>query len=374
MPAGMTSGSSGCAAERSRGQVPGGGDAGSRLVAEQRHQVRDAGRPGGGAQVALVRDALVVEGEHVAEVGPPLEDLQAEVAGGRPPGADGLLAGQRPQQGPAETGEVVHPVGDLRRPGGLLTAWGSGGWHCARGRAMRPVAHFDPSTVTCSDPASGRVGSLSTRRIWSAATVSVSGSGAQSGRAPLLRGTGPGTRRRRRGTTGSRRAARWTPAPGRSSSASDRRTRPRHRGASRAAARASTAACHVAGEGGRLAADRDLQIDRDVARGQDVALVAGQPPLVEQLGEGLASWAMVGSSLPAGIGAGERRSASCRSSGTWCPPAAPRAATGPRPRSPPACTTRSGSARNCCGARSRTCARSRRPRRRWRGRGWCRTR
>ena len=94
------------------------------------------------------------EGEEVTEVGPPLEHLQAEVARSRPPGADGLLAGERAQQGPAEAGEVVHPGGDLRPARRVADHPASGGFR----------AHARPSTITRSDPASGRLGSLSTRR------------------------------------------------------------------------------------------------------------------------------------------------------------------------------------------------------------------
>ena len=101
------------------GQRPRGRDPRGRPVAEQRHQVRDAAGLRGRAQVALVRVPLVVEGEHVGQVGPPLKHLQAEVAWGRPPVVDGLLAGQRAQQGPAEAGEVVDPVADLRQAGGV---------------------------------------------------------------------------------------------------------------------------------------------------------------------------------------------------------------------------------------------------------------
>src|SRR5271155_475247 len=144
------------------GQRAGGGDPGAWLVTEQRRQVRDVAGLRGGAQVALVRVALVVEGQHIGQIGPPLEHLQDEVTRYRPPVVYGLLAGERSQQRPAEAGEVAGPV----RDGG---------------------AHGAASTRTWSEPASGRFGSLSTRRISLAATLSLSGSGAQRSRPPRLR-------------------------------------------------------------------------------------------------------------------------------------------------------------------------------------------
>ena len=185
--------------------------------------------------------------------------------------------------GLAEAGEVVHPVGDLREARRVADDLRALALR-ARARRSRPVAHFDPSTVTCSDPASGRLGSLSTRRIWSAADRRACRAAAPSPAGRRARGTGPGTRRRRPGTTGSRRAARWTPAAGRSSTGSGRRS-PAAAGQRPGLQPGEHGGLHVAGEGGGLPADRDLQVDRDVARRQDVALVAGQPPLVEQLGE-----------------------------------------------------------------------------------------
>ena len=82
-PDGMTSGSVGCVLRRIGGDLSDGADRRARLVAEQRDEAGDAVRELRGAQVALVGDALVVEGEDVGEIGPPLEHLQAEVAGRR---------------------------------------------------------------------------------------------------------------------------------------------------------------------------------------------------------------------------------------------------------------------------------------------------
>ena len=57
----------------------------------------------------------------------------------------------------------------------------------------------------------------------------------------------------------------------------------------------------VAGEGGGVRAQGDLQVDRHVPGRQDVALVAGQPPPVEQFGQRF-SWAMVGCFGADGVG------------------------------------------------------------------------
>ena len=169
MPAGMTSGSAGLPGRPDGGQRPRGRDPRGRPVAEQRHQVRDAAGLRGRAQVALVRVALVVEGEHVGQVGPPLKHLQAEVAWCRPPVVDGLLAGQGAQQGAAEAGEVVDPVGDLRQAGGIADDLRVLGRRAGAGGGLG--AHVAASTRTWSEPASGRLGSLSTRRISSGPTA-----------------------------------------------------------------------------------------------------------------------------------------------------------------------------------------------------------
>ncbi len=185
MPAGMTSGSADCWPSCDGGQRAGGRDAGARLVAEQRHQVGDAAGLRGGAQVALVRVALVVEGEDVGEVGPPLEHLQAEVARRRPPAARWLLAGQRPQQGPAEAGEVVGPVGDgrqARRVADDLRVLGAG----AGARTVPGLMSLPPPAPAASPPraCSGRCRPAGSGRR---DPEPVSGSGAQSGWTPRLR-------------------------------------------------------------------------------------------------------------------------------------------------------------------------------------------
>ena len=168
MPAGITSGSCGRAAGRIAADLADGGDGRARLVAEQRDQAGDAGRELGGAQVALVRDPLVVEGEDVGEIGPPFERSAAP----RSPGA-----GRQPrsacspargcEQRAAEAGEVVDAVGDRGEPGRVCDDRG-GSPHDGR----RTVA--TARCVTCRPPRSpsatrrrARLGSLSTRRIWS---------------------------------------------------------------------------------------------------------------------------------------------------------------------------------------------------------------
>ena len=167
-----------------RGDPADRGDRRPRLIAQQRHETGHARGQLRGAQVALVGDPLVVEGEDVGEVGPPFEDLEAEVAGRRDasraaparPAAVASSARRKPLKSSTRSAIVDSP-------GGLVTTCGS--WPPSHGHGAG--AHLPPSTSTRNEPSSGRLGSSSTRRMRSAGIETVSGSGAQPGCTPRSR-------------------------------------------------------------------------------------------------------------------------------------------------------------------------------------------
>ena len=181
-PAGMTSGAGleAITARRARGA-----DARARPVAEQAGQAADARVEGGGSEVVLVGDLLVVEREDVGDVGPPVQDLQAEVAArGRLPDVQFGFAVEVPQQRVAEGGEIACPVGDPAQPGGVADRRPAGRVARQARRASAGLGagrHLPPSTTMRTEPRSGQLGSPATRMISSRATVTTSGIGTNSG-------------------------------------------------------------------------------------------------------------------------------------------------------------------------------------------------
>src|ERR1035438_10297834 len=125
-----------------------------------------------GAEVVLVRDALVVEGEDVGQVGPPVQHLQAEIAAGRgAPDVEFGLVRQVLQQRAPEARKILYAVVNLAQPAGVADREAGGQLAASAAAAAGTAAHFPPSTTIRLEPWSGWLGSLSTRMISSLPTV-----------------------------------------------------------------------------------------------------------------------------------------------------------------------------------------------------------
>ena len=95
------------------------GDARPQLVADQPGKLEHRARFGRGVQVSLVRDALLVEGEHVGDGRPPVEQGDGEVGriAGRQSAQRGeLAAGESREHRVEERGVRADPVAQRREP------------------------------------------------------------------------------------------------------------------------------------------------------------------------------------------------------------------------------------------------------------------
>ena len=194
------------------GQIGRCGHAGPKLIAHEPRQLRHRAALGGGAQVVLVRDALLVEAEHVAHRGPGVEQCDGRVAAvargqalqrakrgvrltvaahavdlhRRKPGlhAREELAvrphaiAQRRQPGPVELigrGELLHAF--AAAAGLMRTAAGRCAHESSPVLLVRVMgcsfnAYRPPLTAICNCPRSGWFGSLSSWAISLAASGS----------------------------------------------------------------------------------------------------------------------------------------------------------------------------------------------------------
>ena len=128
------------------------------------------------AQVGLVGDALLVEGEHVGHAGPGVEQGDRDVVVG-PGGQTGERLARRGRQGrehaALEQRVRPDPVGDGAEPGAVVEPhWREGRQPQAAaagagaGRTgARGTGHFPPRIVSLKTPRSGKFGSLSRRAI-----------------------------------------------------------------------------------------------------------------------------------------------------------------------------------------------------------------
>ena len=139
-------------------------DRGTRPVAQQLNQLRGRLRQSGGAQIVLIGNPLVVEGENVGQVSPPLHHHHRQIGDrwigvrGGPPGVERLLhrrlarrGGQRRQERAAKVVEAAGAEGDPRESGKIRDGLRAGriAW------ANRCGGHRPPSAKTRMVPRSG---------------------------------------------------------------------------------------------------------------------------------------------------------------------------------------------------------------------------
>ena len=126
----------------------------------------------------------------------------------------------------------------------------------ALSHGQRVRAHLPPSTITRNEPSSGRLGSLSTRRMRSAAIVHRLGQRRPVGLHAAFAVADGASRPARRWRAGRRRAGRSTRAAGRTTSARGRRSRASRRASRPGRSRGEHGGLDVGRECGRLARRR----------------------------------------------------------------------------------------------------------------------